>query len=144
MKTIIRSIIVLLFLSYLTWGDSTVSLGWCPSPSAGVTGYYVAYGSGQNITNWSPSVYSHPSTNPCPGILVSAGSNWFLAYTNRIDVGNTTAATVSNLVAGVTYYFSVIAYSAYGDEAPPSNEIKYTPPLSATLKRPSSLSATSP
>ena len=120
-----KFIAVLLLCSCFTFGDS-VKLGWCPSPSAGVAGYYVVYGAGRDITNWTPSVYAHPSTNPCPGTLISSGSNWFLAYTNRIDVGNTTSATISNLLVGVTYFFSVVAYSAYGDQAPPSNEVKYT------------------
>ena len=129
----IRSIVALLLCSCLTLADS-VNLGWCPSPSAGVSGYYIVYGIGNDITNWVPSVYNHPSTNPCPSILVSQGSNWFLNYTNRIDAGNVTSATVTNLVPGKTYYFSVVAYSSFGDEAPPSNEIKYTVP---TVGRPS-------
>jgi hypothetical protein len=60
--------------------------------------------------------------------LVSNGSNWFLNYTNRIDVGNVTTISLTNLIAGKTYYFAVIAYSSFGDEAPPSNEVKYQVP----------------
>lgn len=106
-------------------GDS-VKLGWCPSPSANVAGYYVAYTIREDITNWTPSVYYRPSTNPCPGTLLTNGSNWALNYTGRVDVGNVTFTTLSNLLEGVTYYFSVVAYSSFGDEAPPSNEVKYT------------------
>lgn len=134
----IRYISALLLCSCLALADS-VNLGWCPSPSSGVSGYYVVYGIGNDITNWVPSVYYHPSTNLCPGTLISNGSNWFLNYTNRIDAGNVLSTTVTNLLPGKTYYFAVVAYSSYGDEAPPSNEVKYTipmirPPLNLRVK----------
>jgi predicted phage tail protein len=42
-----------------------------------------------------------------------------------IDVGRTTQATVSNLVAGHTYYFVVRALDQAGRESEPSNLVKY-------------------
>jgi len=37
-------------------------------------------------------------------------------YAQVIDVGNTTMYTVTNLTAGVTYYFAVTAHDASGHE----------------------------
>jgi hypothetical protein len=44
-------------------------------------------------------------------------------YSQGIDVGNTTSYTVSNLIDGQTYYFSVTTYNAAGDESEYSNEV---------------------
>jgi hypothetical protein len=44
-------------------------------------------------------------------------------YSQGIDVGNTTSYTVSNLIDGQTYYFSVASYNAAGDESVDSNEV---------------------
>lgn len=43
-------------------------------------------------------------------------------YSQSIDVGNVTSYVVSNLPVGVTYYFVVKAYDAFG-ESSNSNEI---------------------
>lgn len=73
-----------------------VHLGWKPSPSVGVSGYYLCWG------------------------LASGQA------TNRLDSGNVTNLFLGDLVSGYTYYFTVVAYSSYGDEAPPSNEVNWT------------------
>ena len=44
-------------------------------------------------------------------------------YSMGIDVGNTTSYTVSNLIDGQTYYFSVTAYNAAGVESEFSGEV---------------------
>jgi hypothetical protein len=49
-------------------------------------------------------------------------------YTLRTDVGNTTTATVSNLISGSTYYYVVTAYNSAGIESQPSDEVSYTAP----------------
>ncbi len=85
---------------------SGVTLEWDPSPDAWVAGYAVHYG--------------------------TVSSN----YTVRIDVGNQTSATISNLTAGVTYYFVATAYTADGQESLPSNEVAYTVPFSQTNQAP--------
>jgi hypothetical protein len=97
------------------------------------------YGIGNDITNWSPQV-SDSNYPPCSRKYIQYGSNWYLNYTGRIDVGNTTTTTISNLLPGVTYYFSVVAYSSFGDEAPPSNEVKYRTNPTNTLSTPRLLS----
>jgi hypothetical protein len=54
-------------------------------------------------------------------------------YSQTIDVGYTTTASVSNLTAGETYFFVVSAYNSVGDSLP-SNEVSFTP-SSATAPR---------
>ena len=49
-------------------------------------------------------------------------------YTQTTSVGNTTTATVSNLISGLTYYYVVTAYNGGGLESPPSNEVSYRAP----------------
>jgi len=55
------------------------------------------------------------------------------AYTNTMDVGNNTTATVSDLVAGATYFFAVTDYDIIGLESVFSDEASYTVPGGATL-----------
>ncbi len=78
----------------------SVQLAWDPSPDATTAGYIVHYGT----VSGSPS--------------------------QHLDVGMQTTGRVLNLVEGVTYYFSVTAYTASRVESEPSNEIAYqVPPL---------------
>jgi sulfur relay (sulfurtransferase) complex TusBCD TusD component (DsrE family) len=72
------------------------TLAWDPRPDSAIAGYLVYEGVGSG------------------------------AYTNVIDVGNATSATVSNLVNGVTYFFAVRAYDTNGQESDFSDEISYT------------------
>jgi Bacterial Ig domain len=44
-------------------------------------------------------------------------------YTNSIDVGNVTTTIASNLVDGVSYFFTVTAYNTSRLESAPSNEV---------------------
>jgi Bacterial Ig domain/Fibronectin type III domain len=75
---------------------SSASLAWDPSPDPSVTAYQLKYGTASG------------------------------AYSQTIDVGNTTTATVSNLSPGQTYYFVVTAFNGSGMESMPSNEITFT------------------
>ena len=50
-------------------------------------------------------------------------------YASMLDVGNATTATMSGLVAGMTYYFAVTAYDIAGLESTFSSEINYTVPF---------------
>lgn len=79
-----------------------VTLEWDPSPDAWVAGYAIHYG--------------------------TASSN----YTVRVDVGNATTCTITNLTPGATYYFVATAYTADGQESLPSNEVSYTVPTGQT------------
>jgi hypothetical protein len=79
-----------------------ITLAWFPSPDAAVAGYFVLYGT-------------------VPG-----------AYTNSLDVGNATTASVPDLTAGQIYYFAVEAYTADGRFSAPSNVIADAVPGSGT------------
>ncbi len=50
-------------------------------------------------------------------------------YTESIDVGNITVATIPNLTAGITYFCVVTAYNTAGLESGPSNEASFTLPV---------------
>ena len=78
-------------------GGGEVRLGWLPSPSPDAAGYFVFWG------------YA-------PGLA-----------TNRLDAGNVTNAVLAGLSTNVTYYLTVVVYSATGQQGPPSNEIQYVP-----------------
>ena len=89
-----------------TTSPGMVRLGWKPSPSANVSGYYLCWGL---------------ATGQC---------------TNRLDAGSVTNVSVTDIVSGPIYYFTVVAYSSFGDEAPPSNEVNYTLPAPVVNVRP--------
>src|SRR4051812_9973854 len=76
----------------------SVAIAWDPSASPDVVGYRVALG-------------TSPGT-----------------YTQSIDVGAVTTATVSGLTDGLTYYLAVTAYNSTYGESGPSNEVSYTAP----------------
>jgi hypothetical protein len=47
-------------------------------------------------------------------------------YTQQVDVGNMTSATISGLTSGRTYYFAVSAYDTSTVESAFSNEVSFT------------------
>src|SRR6266478_6225161 len=57
-------------------------------------------------------------------------------YTQTTEVGNVTAASVSNLASGNTYFFVVTAYNAAAVESAPSNEVSYIAPTSTPTPTP--------
>jgi hypothetical protein len=50
-------------------------------------------------------------------------------YTNVVNAGSATNATISGLVQGTTYYFAATTYSSLGVESPFSSEVSYTVPI---------------
>src|SRR5436190_19577487 len=58
-------------------------------------------------------------------------------YTQTTEVGNVTAASVSNLASGNTYFFVVTAYNASAVESAPSNEVSYIASTSTPTPTPS-------
>jgi class 3 adenylate cyclase len=77
----------------------TVTLAWDPSPDASVVAYKVYYG---------------PTSR---------------SYTNSIQVGNVTNASIAGLIAGATYYFGATALDSSGLESDFSNETLFTVPV---------------
>ena len=92
--------------------QSSVTLAWDPSPDSAIGGYRLYEGAASRT------------------------------YTNVIDVGNVTTATVTGLVDGVTYFFAVTAYDTNGLESDFSGEISYTVPLPTNT--PPTIKLTSP
>ena len=82
---------------------ANVTLSWNASASASVAGYYVYFGT-------------------------TSGS-----YASKLDAGNSTSLTVSNLTAGVTYYFAATAYDTAGDQSSYSGEVSFIVPGVLTL-----------
>ncbi len=75
-----------------------VRLAWNPSTSLAAAGYFLYYGTEKGV------------------------------YTNKIDMGNSTTASVSGLQEGQTYYFAVTAYNSSGIESTPSRDVWYITP----------------
>ena len=112
---------------------SSVTLAWCPSVSTnGIGGYKVYYGStNPPVAGWKADVYD-TNQPPCPGVILVSGTNWYRAYTNSVDAGTNLSATVTNLVAGPTYYFSATAY----DTNVPPLESDYSDEVSLAITNP--------
>lgn len=82
--------------------SENATLAWDPSSDPTAAGYYLYYGN-------------------------SSGN-----YTQVINVGNTTTATLSDLTPGSTYFVVATAYTMAGLESLPSNEIAFPVPPIAT------------
>ena len=85
-------------LSTAAAGADSVTLAWDANPQPDIAGYRVKYGT------------------------VSR------EYTQTLEVGAATRATVADLAVGNTYFFAVTAYNAADMESKPSNEVSFTVP----------------
>ena len=81
--------------------NESVQLAWNPSSTPNVTTYKIYYG---------PASHS---------------------YSNAVEVGNTTNATISGLVPGKTYYFAATTVNSAGTESGFSDEVSNTVPVTA-------------
>jgi hypothetical protein len=88
----------LIFASAQTTLASILRFGWDPSSDPNITGYNVSYGTTSGL------------------------------YTQNLDTGSSTSATVTSLTPSTTYYFIVTAYNSIGLPSLPSNEIAITTP----------------
>ena len=84
---------------------NSIPLTWNPSAGPGVAGYKIYYGGLSHV------------------------------YTNSVNVGNVTTATISGLAPNTPYFFSATSYDASGVESGFSNEAIRTilPPKVPTL-----------
>jgi hypothetical protein len=87
--------------SVLASGQSKVGLAWDASADISVVGYRLYYGGSSR------------------------------GYTNFIDVGAKTSASVPGVRQGVPYYFAVTAYDSTGLESEFSDEVAYRVPITA-------------
>ena len=84
-------VLVLVALSPSVQATQSVTLAWNRNADTNVVGYFRYYGA-----------TSHN-------------------YTNMVDAGNVTTATIPGLVEGTTYFFAVTDHTAAGLESAPSN-----------------------
>jgi hypothetical protein len=94
--SVLAAFIALLLAGSAAHGAQSVGLGWDASQSSDVAGYKVYSGTASGV------------------------------YTAVSDEGPSTTGTLANLADATTYYFSVTAYDAAGDESAGSNEISFT------------------
>jgi len=104
LATIVLGLLTASAFGALPGPTRTVTLAWSPSPSSTIAGYRVYLGPASQV------------------------------YTDTVDAGNATTVTISNLIAGATYFFAVTAYDIIGLESDFSNEISYTVPTTANLQ----------
>jgi len=90
--SLIFSSALVLFLQLPVHANQSVTLSWNPNSDPSVVGYRVYYGTASR------------------------------AYTNSVDVGNVTTATLAMPSAGTTYHFAATCYDGFGDESDFSNE----------------------
>ena len=95
---IILTLLVTCPLLVATAHAADVTLAWDENTESDVAGYKVYYG-------------------------IESGT-----YTTIIDVGTHITCVISDLTAGVTYYFAVTAYNISGQESDYSDEISHTVP----------------
>jgi hypothetical protein len=81
---------------------------------------------GRITLEWDP--VTHPDL---AGYMVYYGT-FSEDYDESVDVGNWTSVTIEGLEEDVTYYFSVTAYSADGEESEYSNEVCNNSAICAT------------
>jgi len=95
-------IVLLALLHNPAQAATSVTLAWTPSLSPDTAGYNIYYG----VTNGS--------------------------YTQMVNVGNVTNATISGLTGGMTYYFATTAYTSLGLQSAFSSQTSYALPATLT------------
>jgi hypothetical protein len=101
MKKLLILFLSILIVNFIIFGEnatspintSCVTLIWNPSTDPNVTGYNVYYGVASRV------------------------------YTNKLDVGSATNATVKGLRLESTYWFAATAYNLLGVESDYSSEV---------------------
>lgn len=96
---------------------ATTALAQPPMPPA------PKFGPTTNLSSVTLAWDASPGTNAAGYAIYQGISS--RSYTNRLDAGTNLTLTVSNLVRGVTNYFTATAYSATGLESDYSNEVAW-------------------
>ena len=97
-------LLILAALSTTVQAGQSVTLAWNRSTDPIVAGYNIHYGG-------------------------TSGT-----YTNMVNAGSATNATISGLIPGTTYYFAAQTYSSLGVESLFSSEVSYTVPIPAGVQ----------
>ena len=88
-----------------TAAAAAVSLAWNANPETNITGYRVSYGTTSGV------------------------------YPNVVTVGTSTAASISGLTEGTTYFFAVAAVNQDGLQSPLSSQISYQIPVTTPVNQ---------
>lgn len=99
-------LLAVILLCHSARSAQNIGIAWNSSGNSSTAGYYLYCGSQAGI------------------------------YTNRIDIGNTTTASISGLQEGQTYHFAVSAYNSMGIEGPLSGDLSYITPGAIKLLAP--------
>jgi fibronectin type III domain protein len=104
------------------------NLWWCLLITAGALFWITPAARSQDLTlAWDPSLGNIAGYFLYWGTVTES-------YSQKISVGNTTMAIVSNLSTGQTYFFAVTAYNSDGLESGYSNQVRYTVPAVTSPK----------
>ena len=96
LSRLVQVVLALICFAPVLKGATTVTLQWDNSLDESIASYKVYYGPSDNIR------------------------------ANEINTGKVNLLTVSTLIPGNTYYFSVTSVNTAGMESPPSNEVTFT------------------
>lgn len=112
--------ILIFFITTFFSSASNVGVSWNASCNTNVTGYKVYFGA--STTLLTPSV--NGTTTDCNGNTLT-NLTYPINFTNYVNVGNVTSATISNLQKGYYYYFAATSYDVSGNESGFSSEVVY-------------------
>jgi hypothetical protein len=105
---------------------ASVTLAWDKSCDPSVSGYIVYYST--NYTSLFTNVVA-AYTDDCGNSHVTTTNIHHMPYTVQIPAGTNCVASISNLVSGLTYSFTVTATNLSGLKSDYSNEVQYTVPF---------------
>lgn len=130
MKNLFCLISVLFCLGYSIQAASSVTLAWDKSCDPSVSGYIVYYNT--NFTTLSTNVVA-AYTDDCGNFHPQATNVYHMPFTFQAPAGTNCVLSISNLVSGMTYSFTVTATNLSGLESDYSNEVRFTVPTPAPL-----------
>ena len=103
-RSLVVFIVSFLALTSVIAFSAEIKLAWDPNTESDLAGYKIYYGT-----------FARTGTDPKSCNLCG--------YTAVVPIGNVATYTISNLVSGQTYYFSVTAFDTFQNESGFSNEV---------------------